>query len=429
MKKYFYLALVCFLSAGMFMACDPTNTPDNPGGGDEDNPTAGTNGEYCWKVTTTIPMEGTDDYVEVEYTWDTEENIIDYVTTMNEMGKESGMTWKYEKSTAKDKKECQELDDEQGGGNIDDVRDYKERYKKTEPGIYMNGNTLLAKGTDGSLFYIPDVTSYQQPLEVAPEAIPAQWVGWDGKSSLFHFELHYYNDNDGNWMTHTYQDTILYCMEDKWGGEFKDDAIAGESGIMQFMFFKDFQKVADAGDFEETFVEIAKRYQKCGPIMKPSEMIRHYTEHYLGNWLSDWYPADMEATGYVFKYTGSGTIIEMGVQRIFQWGEPRDHWNWIPWSVTDDVTAVTVTINNVSEADATAFINKVKAEGHYTRVTSDVANEVIIGFAADSYNYYDDDVHGPAPEGLNGWVYPSYEVSYIDGRLTIEFYVVKTAFV
>ena len=65
MKKYFYLALVCFLSAGMFMACDPTNTPDNPGGGDEDNPTAGTNGEYCWKVTTTIPMEGTDDYVEV----------------------------------------------------------------------------------------------------------------------------------------------------------------------------------------------------------------------------------------------------------------------------------------------------------------------------------------------------------------------------
>ena len=158
-------------------------------------------------------------------------------------------------------------------------------------------------------------------------------------------------------------------------------------------------------------------------------MIRHYTEHYLGNWLSDWYPAAMEASGYVFKYTGSGTIIEMGVERIFQWGMKRDHWNWIPWSETDNVTAVTVTINNVSEADATAFINKVKAEGHYTRVYSDMAADGVIVFGADSYNYYDDDVHGPAPEGLNGWVYPSYEVSYIDGRLTIEFYVAKTAFV
>ena len=77
----------------MFMSCDPVN-PTNPT--DEDNPVAGTDGYWCWKLTTVIPMEGTDDYVEVEYTWDTEEHITQYVATMNEMGKESGTTVKLE---------------------------------------------------------------------------------------------------------------------------------------------------------------------------------------------------------------------------------------------------------------------------------------------------------------------------------------------
>ncbi len=425
MKKYFYLALVCFLSAGMFMACDPTNTPDNPGGGDEDNPKAGENGEYCWKVTATLEggLIST-----TEYWWETEEEVKATVDALNSSA--GANIYTYEKSSAKDKNECDELDkaakdDDPTHGNYD----WKANYEKAEPGIYMNGNELLAKGTDGCIFHILDVTEYQQPLEVAPEAIPAHWIGWDGKNSTYSFELHYYNDNDGNWMTHTYQDTVLYCMEKKWADAYLQDMVDADGGRMAFMNFHSFTKIADAGDFDQTFVEIAKRYQKCGPIMKPSEMIRHYTEYYMNRWLSDWYPADMETTGYVFKYTGSGTITEMGVERIFQWGEPRDHWNWIPWSVTDDVTAVTVTINNVSEADATAFINKVKAEGHYTRVYNDMAADGVIVFGADSYNYYDDDVHGPAPEGLNGWVYPSYSISYMDGRLTIEFYVAKTAFV
>ena len=425
MKKKIFLALMCLASMSMFTACNPNKItdPDDPTIIDDDNPIAGTNGEYCWKVTFTSE----DGLISTsEYWWETEEEVKNTVKALNDA---SGTNYySYEKSTAKDKNECDELDkaaqeEDPTHGNYD----WKANYEKAEPGIYMNGNELLAKGTDGCIFHILDVTEYQQPLEVAPEAIPAHWIGWDGKSSTYSFELHYYNDNDGNWMTHTYQDTVLYCMEAKWADASLQDMVDIYGGRMAFMGFHSFTKIADAGDFDQTFVEIAKRYQKVGPIVKPSDMIRHYTEHYMNRWLSDWYPADMEAAGYVFKYTGGGTIIEMGVQRIFQWGVKRDHWNWIPWSETDNVTGIKVVLNNVPEADAVAYINKVKAEGHYTRVIPDEFG--LIGFSADSYNYYDDDVHGPAPEGLEGFVYPSYEISYIEGQLVIYFYVAKTSFV
>ena len=424
MKKYFYLALVCLASVTMFTACgsDPTTDPDDPKT-EEEPPKAGENGEYCWKVTATLDggLIST-----TEYWWETEEEIKTTIKALNDAAGEN--IYSYEKSTAKDKNECEELDkaakeEDPTHGNFD----WKANYEKAEPGIYMNGNELLAKGTDGSIFNIADVTEYQQPLEDAPEAIPAHWIGWDGKHSTYSFELHYYNDNDGNWMTHTYQDTVLYCMENKWDDAHLQDMVDAEGGRIAFMSFHSFKKIAEAGDFDQTFVEIAKRYQKCGPIVKPSNMIRHYTEHYYNRWLSDLYPAAMEDAGYVFKYTGSGTINKMSVKRIFQWGAQQEHWVWHPWCEIDDVAYVTVEIANVSEADAAAFVEKVKNGGHYTRV---IPNEYgLISFSADSYNYYDPDVHGPAPDGLKGWVYPSYEVYYFEGMLHIEFTVVRSAFV
>ena len=421
MKKYFYLALACLASVVMFVACEPTTGPDAPSG--EDNPKAGENGEYCWKVTTTL---GGGLISTSEYWWETEEEIKTTIKALNDAAGEN--IYSYEKSSAKDKNECEELDkaakeEDPTHGNYD----WKANYEKADPGIYMNENELLAKGTDGSVFHIADVTEYQQPLEDAPEAIPAHWVGWDGKNSTYSFELHYYNDNDGNWMTHTYQDTVLYCMEEKWDDAHLQDAVDAYGGRMAFMYFHSFKKIADAEDFDQTFVEIAKRYQKCGPIVKPSNMIQHYTEHYYNRWLSDFYPAAMESAGYVFKYTGSGTITQMSVKRIFQWGAQKEHWTWHPYCAIDDVAYVTAEIANVSEADATAFVEKVKNEGHYTRV---IPNEFgLIGFSGDSYNYYDPEVHGPAPDGLEGWVYPSYEIYLFDGTLHIEFVVVKSAFV
>ena len=421
MKKYLYLALMCLLSAGMFMSCDPVN-PTNPT--DEDNPAAGTDGYWCWKLTTVIPMEGTDDYVEVEYTWDTEEHITQYVATMNEMGKESGTTVKYEKSTAKDKNECQKLDDEQGGGNGGEITDWTLHYQQAEPGIYMNGNDLLAKGTDGSIFHIDDVTSMQIPGAAGgKECIPNNWHAYDGKMSTYFFWMDYYNDNDGNWQTYTYQDTVFYKNQTEWSS--KEDALRN-GGITYFMFFKDYKKVDEAGDFEQTYINIAKRVQVRGPIVPPSKMVLQYKK-YNCQWLSDFYPADMEAKGYVFKYTGAGSIFTMEVDRVFEWGASVNNPKvaWLPKCDIDDVAYVIVDIRNAKAEEVKAYIAKIKAEGHYTRIVGDIEADGIISFEADSWDW-------EAPEGseIAGYVYPTYTIFFTeDGMLRIEFTVAKVGYV
>ena len=420
MKKKIFLALMCLASMSMFIACDPVNNPDSI---DDDNPVAGTDGYWCWKLTTTIPMDGTDDYVEVEYTWDTEEHLIQYIPLLNESLKESGGKVVYEKSSAKDKDECQELDDTQGGGNQEEISDWNAHYDKAEPGIYMNGNELLAKGTDGSIFHIDDVTSLQMPGAAGgKECIPNNWDAYDGKMSTYFFWMDYYNDIDNNWQTYTYQDTVFYKNQVEWSS--KDDALL-QGGVTYFMFFKDYKKVAEAGDFEQTYIEIAKRVQVRGPIVSPSKMVLQYKKMNC-RWLSDLYPADMEAKGYVFKYTGSGNITSMEVNRVFEWGKSVNNPKvaWLPQCNIDDVAYVIVDIQGATAEDVKAYIAKVKAEGHYTRVLYDGNGEEegLIGFSADSWDY-------EPGEGIDGYVYPTYEVSLFGDLLHIEFTVAKVGFV
>jgi len=422
MKKYFYLLLTICLSTMVMVSCNlPKPDPDDPT--EETNPKAGEDGYWCWKVTTTIPMEGTDDYVEVSYEWETEEEIVRVVATLNEMHKATGGKVTYEKSSAKDRKECADLDDA-AGGNIDDLLDYKATYEKAEPGIYMNGNTLLAKGTDGSIFHIDDVTSLQTPGAAGGKpCIPNNWEAYDGKSSTYFFWMDYYNDNDGNLWTYTYEDTVFYSVEDKWAPALLEEAIDGVR--MNFLFFKDYKKVEDAGNFEETYIKIAKRVQVCGPIVPPSKMVQQYQEHGFGKWRDDLYPADMEAKKYVFRYTGGGTITSFEVDHVFGWGASASNPKvvWLPSSCqTDDVAYVIIEIDNVSEADAKAFIDKVRAEGFYSRILSDSSVEGIMSFQADSWDYWEKkniDFTG------DGYVYPEYQIMYFDGKLKIEFTVSK----
>lgn len=419
MKKYLYFLLTLCLTGMLMVGCNlPKPDPDDPTE-ETENPKAGDDGYWCWKVTTTIPMEGTDDFVTVEYQWETAEEIALYVETMNEAYKATGGKVTYEKSNAKDKNECSELDD-QAGSNIDDLTDWKKQYEKAEPGIYMNGNALLAKGTDGSIFHIDDVTSLQTPNAAGGKpCIPNNWRAYDGKSSTYFFWMDYYNDNDGNWMTFTYEDTVFYSVEDKWAPSQLETAIDGDGGRMNFLFFKEYTKVEDAGNFEETYIKIAKRVQVCGPIVPPSKMVQQYQEHGFGKWRDDLYPADMEAKKYVFRYTGSGTVSSFEVDRVFEWGasanDPRVVWLPAPCQ-TDDVAYVIVEIENVSEADAKAFIDKVRAEGVYSRILGDSSVDGIMGFEADSW---DTEFTG------DGLVYPEYEIMYFDGKLKIEFAVSK----
>ena len=65
MKKYLYFLLTLCLSGMLLVGCNlPKPEPDDPTE-ETENPKAGDDGYWCWKVTTTIPMEGTDDYVTV----------------------------------------------------------------------------------------------------------------------------------------------------------------------------------------------------------------------------------------------------------------------------------------------------------------------------------------------------------------------------
>ena len=63
MKKYLYFLLTLCLSGMLLVGCNlPKPDPDDPTE-ETENPKAGDDGYWCWKVTTTIPMEGTDDFV------------------------------------------------------------------------------------------------------------------------------------------------------------------------------------------------------------------------------------------------------------------------------------------------------------------------------------------------------------------------------
>lgn len=407
--------LTLCLSTMLLVNCTPhTEEPENPT--EEENPKAGENGEYCWKVTAT-----TDGglITSTEYWWDTEEEVKAAVDALNAAVGEN--IYSYEKSNAQDKNECTELDnaakeDDPTHGNFD----WKTNYEKAAPGIYMNNNELLAKGTDGCIYYIPDVTQMQLP-ETGDPCIPGRWQAWDGKSSTYSFSMYYCNDYN--------KDTVFCCTEHKWDASQLEDMVDAYGGRIMFSAFHDYTKVADAGDFEQTYVELAKRVQVRGSIVKPSDMILCYTEHKC-QWLSDRYPEEMEAKKYVFRYAGSGSIREMTINRSFEWGKNIDNplWVWMPPCHVDEVATVIVELENVSETDAAAFIQKVREEGTFCRITEDVATDGYLSFDADSWNYYDlyPDEKG---ENQRGYVYPRYTLYYLGGMFHIEFNVVISYFV
>ena len=406
--------MICAASVVMFVACDDDNS------GSDDNPVAGTDGNYCWKITTNI-MEGISN---VSYMWDNELSVKAYVAQMQA----SGLDIEYEKSSAKDYNECSKLQD----GTADDMQSgidkwlKSDKYESAEPGIYVNSEReLVAKGTDGSVFMIDDTSQFLSTLAMYCEPFyPAGFQAWDGKSSIYSFSMDYYNDNDGNAFTSHYEDTIgtVVVAEYPASGLYSIDAVKLEF-TMPFMSFDDYNKIAEAGDFETTYKTIAKMLQKAGPIVVPADMIQKYTK-FDCQWLSDRYPAAMEQAKYVIPYTGSGNIKYMRVDREFEGGKTSDGYVWLYPCDVDDVVEIEVVIENVSKEDAAAYIQKVKTEGVYSQFNEN--NDI---FTANSDNYYDEDVHGPAPEGTKGFVFPTYSVLYVNGNLIIKYTLSKVMYV
>ena len=414
MKKYL-LSMICAASVVMFVACDDDNS------GSDDNPVAGTDGNYCWKVTTNI-MEGISN---VSYMWDNELSVKAYVAQMQA----SGLDIEYEKSSAKDYNECSKLQD----GTADDLQSEidkwlkGDKYESAEPGIYVNSEReLVAKGTDGSVFIVPDTADFSDV--VAPGVKPFYPTGfkaWDGQMSIYEFTMDCYNDNDGNWLTASYQDTVGTVRV----GEYASSGILTSIDLVKteftlpFASFDDYTKIAEAGDFVTTYKAIATMLQKAGPIVAPADMVQKYTK-YACQWLSDRYPAAMEQAKYVIPYTGSGNIQYMRVDREFEGGKTPDGYVWLYPCDVDDVVEIEVLIENVSKEDADAYIQKVKTEGVYSQFNE--SNDI---FTANSDNYYDEGVHGPAPEGTKGFVFPTYSVLYVNGNLFIKYTLSKVVYV
>lgn len=292
---------------------------------------------------------------------------------------------------------------------------------------------MLAKCTDGAVLYIDDTNPENFPyLESAGERIfPGSFEAWDGNKTFYGFWMEYYNDIDESWLTQTWKDTIFYknVTYYKNDNEYYNLEIAKQAYYLHFLYFNNYTKVADAGDLATTYVEMCRRVQTAGPIVPIADQVLCYEEISPGRWLSEYYPQDMENGLYVFPYTGEGNILDMKVQKIFEWGLKKNAL-WLPRFVTtNDVNHVEVQISDANEEEVKAYIQKIKSEGYYTRILVDGEMEGGFGiaFEADSWTY--DESHDT--EGYAGYVYPTYKLMYNRDRrlLKIEFDVAKVGFV
>ena len=420
------MTLMCLAMLALVPACtaNPPEQGTNTGNNTETPGENNSNGNCCWKITVTIPTDLYGDMTVTSYTW-ASESTIKWLADMekNAYGEE-GTTVTYEKTAAGDKDGCESTE------TIDEYRQYKYddlfKLERLEPGIYLRDKSqLFAKSTDGGMFYINNVNWMM--TAGTKECIPQDWRGFDGKNTTYQFTVKVHNDIDNNWMTHTYKDTVFYKNVSVWDDARLTQCYKEAKLSEAFNTIGTVEKIDDAGDFDETYVTIAKRYQRNASIVPPSKQLLCYTEYGCKYWLSDYYPDDMDAKRYVIPYKGSGQIDKMSISRIFDWGATIDdpHVAWLPGCLIDDVSDINVEIINVSSEDAAAYIKYIRENGIYTNLVKDGPTE----FEANSNNYYDENVHGPAPEGLKQYVYPSYIVSYSGGVLKIKFSVTYTIFV
>ena len=351
--------------------------------------------EYCWKITIDA---GDDAPLITTYSWNSKAEIEIVVEGM----KSNGYNVSYEKSSVGDADACEDLNT----NSLEGLINFRKKYEETAPGIYMKGDSLLAKGTDGSIFVIPDVNDLGSPM--GEKFYPNHFAGYDGKATTYEFSMEYANDNDGNWLTQTFEDTVFYAQKSEWAANATEQVYSLDHAlnVLVYSYFYNisrFEKIADASDFDNTYLAIAKMVQKGGPIVKPSEMISKYTKYSPDHWLSELYPADMEAKKYVVPYTGKGSITYMSVDHLFENGKKEGAF-WIPEYVqTDDVNSITVVMSDVPVDDVRAYIQKITDEVSHSRESKNLDTGELISFQIDSEDY----------DEMGVVVYPQYEITYV----------------
>ena len=323
-----------------------------------------------------------------------------------------------------------------GNGQQDELTDYVaiclDIFNNIKPGIYtcMDGSTtgVVAKGTDGSGFLISDIndyTTYYPTIRITSNALPNGFSAFDGDRTAYTFVYSQPLLHEGctaTWQDLLWNEEMIYKLVDVYPNR---NAMFNATGTMLSIAIMSstLTKIDDAGNFQETYMKLADRYQKFSHKIGPDKMMPQTTIHKPNGWCYDLYPDEMNTKKHVIPYTGKGDYDWMIVNRWMPTGTGTG--NPYPCYV-DFVEYIEVYLSNVTEEDARAYIKKVKDEGLIIHVAHDVEftepgedwDTFVIWFESDGED---------TEEGELGHTYfwPGYEVVFtrneLGTSLTIKF--------
>lgn len=324
-----------------------------------------------------------------------------------------------------------------GNGQQDELTDYVaiclDIFNNIKPGIYtcMDGSTtgVVAKGTDGSGFLISDIndyTTYYPTIRITSNALPNGFSAFDGDRTAYTFVysqplLH--EGSTATWQGLIWNEEMIYKLVDVYPNR---NAMFNATGTMLSIAIMSstLTKIDDAGNFQETYMKLADRYQKFSHKIGPDKMMPQMTVWNPKQWRSDLYPDEMNQKKHVIPYTGGGSFEWMTVNRWMPTGPSLPLLNY-PCYV-DYVEYIEACYFNVSEADARAYVKKVKEEAPVKNIRhdDDTTGPDENGNTIIMFHFQSD---GSPETGDLGYTYcfPGYEVIYFNeagqSSLTIKF--------
>ena len=343
---------------------------------------------------------------------------------------------------------------EQTGGSDNDnpsgiadslLTDVEKAFRDAQPGIYraterywMAPNAIIAKGTDGSVFQIADATAYDKN-----EFLPRSFTANDDGRTFYTFLS---GDEEGNVV---FQKILSEYSDEETTST--DYLVAGDYGLtarqMRWRFYDEFynmqkgktmkllggydvdadyqwtveyERIADAGNFEEIFTALCKMVQTAGEIELPKDQFTQEHCFYGLPWPYDAYPQEMNDKRWVVPFAGKGRIENFIIYRQREWGTSPDYYQLFGNCNLDNIFKISMLVTGWDEQEAADYVNSIRnMTDRYYRLYADISFEGGESLTVDSYGNVPEEL----TEGYKGYLYPSYTVSYLTttGRFSIEF--------
>lgn len=291
--------------------------------------------------------------------------------------------------------------------------------KNLEPGMYEwayteNGETdvtVFAKSKDGWYMEIQYANSNSPVVRIFdPET--TFWKFTNGDQTVEKYEYKAREDMMGIKLTYGHMHEIGPECAGSYVNAKKYAGILDTSNLV-------LKKVAESfSGYKDAYNAMKGKYLDAAtPFFE--DMQPNVYQSFDKGWRSDLYPNDMDVQKYVFPWTAKGDI-HMKVTRDNEWPE---NVSVIYPCIINHVCRIEANIYNFDMNDARALIAKIKAEGHYVRILSDIDYNIegldLVSFQADHW-YEDEDPY----LGINYFT-PGYEVGYdaINGCLVIKYEV------